>query len=142
MWSSGRAEAALRAALPVPIEVRTMRRARRLRLRFDEASGTLKLTCPARTSRRAALVWALDQSDWIGAQLARAAPAEPFVDGAWIPIEGVNNRLHWSASHSRNPALVDGELRCGGPEDGVSRRVERCLKALTLAPISEYAAEF
>jgi predicted metal-dependent hydrolase len=141
MWSTGRSEA-LEVGLPVPIEIRPMRNARRLRLRFDEASGTLKLTCPARTSRRAALVWALDQSDWIGAQLARAAPAEPFVDGAWIPIEGVNNRLHWSASHSRNPALVDGELRCGGPEDGVSRRVERFLKALALARISEDVAEF
>jgi Uncharacterized conserved protein len=58
-----RSEAALEAALPVAIEVRPMRNARRLRLRFDEASGTLKLTCPWRTSRKAALTWALDQRD-------------------------------------------------------------------------------
>ena len=55
-----------------------MRNARRLRLRFDEASGTLKLTCPWRTSRRAALSWALDQREWIETQLARVEPGEPF----------------------------------------------------------------
>src|SRR5437763_5741112 len=74
MWSTGRSEAALEAALPVAVEVRPMRNARRLRLRFDEASGTLKLTCPWRTGRRAALAWALDQRDWIDAQLAKAEP--------------------------------------------------------------------
>ena len=71
MWSSARSEASLEAALPVAIEIRPMRTARRLRLRFDETSRTLKLTCPWRTGRRAALAWALDQRDWIDAQLAR-----------------------------------------------------------------------
>jgi predicted metal-dependent hydrolase len=65
-----------------------MRRARRLRLRFDEASGSLKLTCPWRTSRRAALAWALDQRDWIEAQLKSAAAPEPLVPGASFPIAG------------------------------------------------------
>ena len=63
MWSIGRSEAALLAELPAPIEIRAIRSARRLRLRYDEARGILKLTCPARTSRRSALSWALDQRD-------------------------------------------------------------------------------
>ena len=42
MWSSGRSEALLEAGLPVPIEIRPIRGAKRLRLRFDETSGTLK----------------------------------------------------------------------------------------------------
>src|SRR3954453_4250122 len=95
MSSTARSEAALEAALPLPIEIRPIRSARRLRLRFDDASGTLKLTCPTRTSHRAALAWALDQRDWIEAQLARAIPAEPFVPGAIIPLEGVDTRLVW-----------------------------------------------
>ena len=73
--SCGRASALRprsRRGLPFPIDVRRLRTARRLRLRFDEAAGTLKLTCPWRTSRRAALAWALDQREWIEAQLARA----------------------------------------------------------------------
>ena len=43
MWSNGRSKAFLEAGLPLPIEVRPIRGAKRLRLRFDEASGTLKL---------------------------------------------------------------------------------------------------
>jgi predicted metal-dependent hydrolase len=142
MWSNGRSEAALEAGLPAPIEIRPMRSARRLRLRYDEVSGTLKLTCPTRTSRRAALAWALDQRDWIEAQLARAAPLEPFAPGAAIPIEGVETPIVWSISGPRSPSLVAGELRCGGPEAGVPRRVAAFLRRLALDTISRDAAEF
>jgi len=136
MWSSGRSEAALEAALPAPIEVRPLKTAKRLRLRFDEASGTLKLTCPARMSRRAALSWALDQREWIEAQLARAHPAEPFADGATIPIEGEEVRIVWDSSAPRTPTLSEGELRVGGPEAGLSRRVEAFLKRHALSTMS------
>src|SRR6059058_4286211 len=128
MWSSGRSEARLEAGFPVRIEVRPIRGAKRLRLRFDEASGTLKLTCPLRTSRRAALVWALDQRQWIEAQLARALPAEPFEAGAVIPLEGVDTLIVWSEREPRTPKLINGELRCGGPAIGLARRIETFLK--------------
>jgi predicted metal-dependent hydrolase len=142
MWSSARSDAALEAALPVPIEIRPMRKARRLRLRFDDSSGTLKLTCPWRTSRRAALAWALDQRDWIDAQLARALPYEPFAAGAVIPIEGCDTRISWSAQLPRTPVLADGELRCGGPEESVARRIETYLKRLALQKMSQEVADY
>src|SRR5205085_9634680 len=112
MWSSGRCEAALEAALAARVDVRRVRSARRLRLRFDEASGVLKLTCPWRTSRKSALAWALDQRDWIEQQLARAEPGEPFVAGAMIPIEGRPIRINWREQWPRTPRLAGDELRC------------------------------
>jgi hypothetical protein len=142
MWSSARSEAALEAALPLPVEIRPLRNARRLRLRFDESSGTLKLTCPWRTSRRAALAWALDQRDWIETQLARAEPGEPFEPGATIPLEGEDVRLVWDPSARRTPALIDGELRCGGPDEGFARRIELFLKRRALETMSRDAAEY
>jgi len=142
MWSSARSEASLEASLPVPIEVRRLRSARRLRLRFDEAAGTLKLTCPWRTSRRSALAWALDQRDWIDAQLARALPAEPFVPGASIPIEGRDIEIAWSEGWPRTPVLVDRLLRCGGPKEAVPRRVEAFLKQRARDTMSRDIAEF
>ena len=143
MWSTARSEAALTAALPAPIEIRPLKTARRLRLRFDEASGTLKLTCPWRTSRRAALAWALDQRDWIETQLARAQPGEPFEPGATIPVEGDEVRILWDpASSRRTPSLVDHELRCGGPEAGVPRRIELFLKRRALDVMSREVADY
>jgi predicted metal-dependent hydrolase len=142
MWSNGRSEASLEAALPVPVEIRRVRNARRLRLRFDEAAGTLKLTCPWRTSRRTALAWALDQRDWIDAQLARAEPAEPFAAGASIPLEGRETRIVWSEDAPRSPMLIDGELRCGGPIAGLQRRIEAFLKRHARDTMSRDIAEF
>jgi predicted metal-dependent hydrolase len=142
MWSSARSEAALEAALPVPIEIRPMRSARRLRLRFDEGTGTLKLTCPWRTSRRTALKWALDQREWIDQQLARAGPDEPFDSGASIPIEGRETRIVWAEAARRTPALIGDELHCGGPESGLARRIELFLKRRALDTMSREVAQF
>jgi predicted metal-dependent hydrolase len=142
MWSSGRSEALLEAELPLPIEIRPVRGSKRLRLRFDEVSGTLKLTCPPRTSRRAALSWALDQRDWIDRQLARALPAEPFDDHALIPIEGVETRIVWSESDPRTPRLIDGELRCGGSREGVQRRVAAFLKRRAVETMSREVVQY
>jgi predicted metal-dependent hydrolase len=142
MWSSDRSEASLEASLPVPVEIRRMRTARRLRLRFDEAEGRLKLTCPWRTSRRAALAWALDQRDWIDAQLARAEPAKPFAPGALVPLEGCDIRVVWREEWPRTPALVAGELRCGGPADALPRRIESFLKRRARDIMSSDIADF
>jgi hypothetical protein len=142
MWSSGRSEASLEASLPVPIEIRHLKSARRLRLRFDEAAGALKLTCPWRTSRRSALKWALDQRDWIETQIARAEPPEPFVPGAIIPLEGAEVRIAWEEGWPRTPVLGGGELRCGGPESAVPRRIEAFLKRRARDVMSNDIAEF
>jgi predicted metal-dependent hydrolase len=142
MWSNGPSEAALEAALPVPIEIRPMRNARRLRLRFDEGTATLKLTCPARMSRRKVLAWALDQRDWIDAQLARSLDPEPFLPDAVIPVEGRDTRIVWDDGRPRSPHLEAGELRCGGPEQGLSRRVQAFLKGHALKVMSAEVAEF
>lgn len=142
MWSSGRSESALIAEIPAPIEIRPMRGARRLRLRYDEARGVLKLTCPARTSRRSALAWALDQRQWIEAQLARRLPAEPFVPGATIPIDGRDRKLIWDEANPRSPVLLLDELRCGGPRSGFERRITAFLKRLALGTMSREAEGF
>lgn len=142
MWSNGRSEAALLAALPVPIEIRPIRGARRMRLRYDEVRGLLKLTCPLRTSRRSALAWALDQRDWIDAQLANRLPGVPFVPGAIVPVEGQDRRLVWAPSAPRTGSLSDDALTFGGPEPGFPRRVETFLKRLALEAMSREVAEF
>ena len=142
MWSTAPSEAALEAALPLPIDIRPMRTARRMRLRFDDGSGTLKLTCPWRTSRRKALAWALDQRDWIDAQIARADPPIPFTPGAMIPIEGRERRIAWVETAPRTVRLSDDELSCGGSLDGLSRRIGSFLKKRALQLMSAEVADY
>lgn len=142
MWSSGRSEAALEAALPVPIEIRAVRNARRLRLRFDEGAGILKLTCPPRTSRRKALAWALDQRDWIDAQVQRALPLLPIECGSVIPVMGCDTRMVWDEVGPRTPQLDGRMLRGGGPQAGFARRIESYLKRLALDTLSRDVADY
>src|SRR3546814_185575 len=114
MSSSARfKELAVHPGLPVPVEIHAVRSARRLRLRFDERRRLLKLTCPMRTSRRAALAWAVEQREWVDAQIAGALPAEPFASDATIPIEGIDTRLEWMPGEGRIPRLDGQVLRCG-----------------------------
>ena len=142
MWSSARSEAALEARLPLPITIRPIRRARRMRLRLDEAEGRLTLTCPWRTSRRTALAWALEQTAWIDAQIERTGPGRPFAPGASIPVEGEERTILWDPAQKRRVLLEGTVLHCGGPETGLGRRIETFLKAHALAIMSAEVAEF
>jgi hypothetical protein len=142
MWSSAPSRTLEQHPdLPVPVEIRAVRGARRLRLRLDERRGVLKLTCPPRTSRRAALAWAAEQRAWVDTQLAEALPGEPFSPGAVIPLEGRDVRLAWSSDAARIPRLAAGELRCGGPVSAFPRRIETFLKARALDTMSRETAE-
>lgn len=142
MSSTGTSEALFRhEALPLPVEIRGIRGARRLRLRLDEKRGVLKLTGPLRMNRRAALSWAAEQSAWVEAQLGAMLPAEPFVPGARIPIEGEDVLLDWSERAPRTPSLTGGELVCGGPLEGFGRRIELFLKRRALDVLSRETAE-
>ncbi len=129
------------ADLPVPLVVQPLRTARRLRLRFDSARGILKLTCPARISRRAALAWVADQREWIDEQVAAGLPPIPFSPGAAFPIEGEDVAIVWSETDPRTPQLSGTELRCGGPREGLSRRVEAFLRRRALDILSRETAE-
>ena len=124
-----------------PIELRPHPRARAVRLRIDEARGLLLLTYPRRMSRRAALEWAAKQSGWVEAQLAAIEPAEPFEPGAIIPVEGIPVRLHWDPAMPRTPQLVGDLLSCGGPADAFAARIERFLRNMARARLSDATAD-
>lgn len=129
-------------ALPVPVEIRVVRNARRLRLRYDERCGLLRLTCPPRMSRRHALAWAAEQKAWVDSQIEAAGDKEPLVAGAVIPLAGQDIRLVWAPDAPRTPAIQDGELVCGGPEEAFPRRVEAFLKKRALDILSSETADY
>ena len=133
MWSIGRSDLAAEEDVgagewPWPLVVSLDRRARRLKLRLDPHRRRLVLTCPPRTSRRAALAWAARQRDWAAGEIARIPAGEPFEPGAAIPFDGGELRLVWDPAAPRKAVLSNSELTCGGPRESFDLRVHRCLR--------------
>lgn len=127
---------------PAPIILQPIRNARRIRLRFDERNGFLKLTYPHGMTKRTALNWAASQKGWVERQLRSILPPEPFDPGAVIPLGDEQIELCWSESASRVPKLEFGKLISGGPIDGFPGRIERFLKRQAIDLLSLETAEF
>ncbi len=113
-----------------------------MRLSVDPASGRVRLTIPPRASLKQAMAWASEHRGWIDAQCAKLPQGRPFAPGAVIPVEGEDFVIDWSPERSRTVTLLDARLVCGGPIEGLSRRIESWLKRRALAVLTEETAEF
>ena len=128
--------------LPLPVEIRGIRGAKRLRLRLDEKRGLLKLTGPLRMNPKAALAWAAGQRRWVEKQLGARLADEPFEPGARIPLEGRDIELAWDERSARVPRLEEDRLISGGPQGGFARRIELFLRRRALETLSRESTEF
>ena len=145
-------------------------RARRMRLSVDAASGRVRLTLPTRASLNRAMAWAEEHRGWIDAQRVKLPEARPFEPDAVIPVEGEDIVIDWSPERPRtigllrhaglDPASISpqapsleeewtpdhvrgaGRLICGGPLEGLPRRIESWLKRRALAVLSDDTAEY
>ena len=124
-----------------------------MRLSVDAASGRVRLTLPVRASLKRAMAWAEEQRGWIEAQRGRLPEPRPFVPGAVIPVEGEDVLIDWSEDRSRTVTYApprpspgwgeeEGRLVCGGPLEGLSRRIEAWLKKRALTVLSEDTAYY
>jgi predicted metal-dependent hydrolase len=125
-----------------PVEVVRNARSRRAKLSIDPASGKVRLTLPTRAALKPALRWAAEQQEWIERQQARLPQARPFAPGSTIPFEGNDLRIDWDEAAPRR-VIRDGDaLRCGGPLDGLARRIALWLQREALRVLSAETAEF
>lgn len=124
------------------VEVVRNARSRRMRLAVDPRSGAVRLTLPPRASLRKGLAWAEEQAAWIEKQRARLPESRPFEPGARIPLEDDEIEIVWPTTIGRTPRLDGDRLLCGGPREGLERRVERWLKNEALRILTEETAEY
>lgn len=117
-------------------------RARRMRLAVDPASGEVRLTLPPRAGLKAGLAWAEEKAEWIAAQRARLPRPQPFEPGAVIPFADTHLTIDWSAERPRSVVRDGDRLLCGGPADGLARRVTSWLKSEALRHLREDTAYF
>jgi predicted metal-dependent hydrolase len=100
------------------------------------------LTVPRRVSRRRALAWASEHRQWIERALADIPPPRAFAPGESVPLFGEPWLIDWDAARPRKILLEGGRLVCGGPPDGLERRILRWLKAEALALLTRETGEF
>jgi predicted metal-dependent hydrolase len=117
-------------------------RARKLRLSVDPRTRSVLLTVPRRVSQRRALAWAGEHRSWIEKALADIPPSLAFAPGESVPVYGEPFTIDWEASRPRKIRLAEGRLICGGPLEGLDRRILRWLKAEALAVLTRETHEF
>lgn len=116
-------------------------RARRTRLSVDPVSGRVRLTVPPRAALGPALAWAEGKRDWIAGQRARLPDPRPFLAGGEIPFGDAMLVIDWDAGRPRTIRREDDRLVCGGPAEGLARRIESWLKREALRVLSAETAE-
>jgi len=124
------------------VEIVRNARARRAKLSVDPASGRVRLILPPRAPVKAALRWAEGQQAWIAAQQARLPRPRPFVPGGTVPFGDEALTIDWCETASRRIDRKGDILRCGGPRDGLARRIESWLRREALRVLSAETAEF
>ncbi len=132
----------MKGSSPGGIDVVRHPRAKRARLSVDPASGIVRLTIPLRAPVAPALRWAEDHAGWIAAQRARLPIPRPFVPRATLTVADQFLTVIWSEAAPRRITIDGANLRCGGPAEGLSRRISSWLRREALRLLSEETAEF
>ncbi len=125
-----------------PFDVVRHPRARRARLSVDPASGAVRLTIPKRAPLAPAIRWAEAHGEWIAEQRAKLPVPRPFAPGAEIPFGNDTLTIHWDEAALRRVVREGDVLRCGGPVEGLTRRIAAWLKREALALLTSETAEF
>lgn len=121
----------------VPVRIRRHATARRMTLRIAPDGEAVAITIPRWGREREALRFATDRRDWIARQLdARPRPLA-IRHGARLPFRGDELLVDHDPARSRNIRLVGVRLMVGGPEENLSRRIERWLRAGMLDLLAE-----
>ena len=134
VFSGGETSAAL--------ELTVSPRARVMRLRVDQRTGSVVLTMPRRASKRQALLWAEGHREWIERQLALVVPPQRLTPGATVPLYDVPHIIDWSPERSRIVKVEAGRILVGGSAEGLEGRMLRWLKRHALDLLGRETEEF
>lgn len=139
MFGLRRVEPALPASVTlagreVPVTLVRSARARRILLRADAVSGSIRLTLPPRVAVARGTALLSDHMAWLEARVAAWPRPLPFVPGAAIPFDG--GTLHIDLAPVRRTVRDGDRLVVGGTVDTLPGRVTRWLKAAALADLT------
>jgi hypothetical protein len=76
-----------------------------------------------------AVAFAHARADWLGEQLAKVPERRNPLSEGKMTYRGRELRIDWSADHRRKPLFEPTCLRVGGPQETLTKRLERWLEA-------------
>ncbi|MAN64278.1 MAG: metal-dependent hydrolase [Parvibaculum sp.] len=127
----------------VPLVVRHNPRARRFIVRVDMTTGAIHVTTPNKRNVKAAISFAHSHADWLIEQRQHVALAEPFCDGALVPVRGIPHLIRHVESQRCAVHCVPQsdtgmpELHVGGDVSFLPRRVTDWLKQQAKADLNQ-----
>jgi len=128
-----------------PIKVRRSAKARSISLSADPLKGEVRVSLPRHGSIREALHFTQSKSEWLADRFHEMPAPIPIENGKTIPFLGEDRRISWSTAFSRKPEITGEEIRVGGPENRISKRVMDWMKAQAretfAADLSDYCAK-
>jgi len=128
----------------LPVVVRRHAQAKRMTLRLSPDGGEVRVTIPQWGRTGDALRFVQARRDWLAAQLAASARAEPPGHGATILYRGEPLAIRHDPAARRRPVPVAGHIVLGGPEEALPGRLQRWLeaeaRALFAADLVHYCA--
>jgi len=114
----------------LPVILRHSARAHRIALRLRASQPGIELVVPTGVSLARALAFLESRRGWIAAQAQKLPPHIPFVDGAAIPVLGVEHRLTALGLRRGVPPfrIGGGAIEVTGLADHLARRTEAGLR--------------
>jgi predicted metal-dependent hydrolase len=125
---------------PARVEWRRSARARRVSLRIDPRDGAVVVTLPPRTGRTAGMALLMNHAEWVSARLAALPGHIPFLDGAVVPVNGIDHRI--CHRPGRGGVWIEGrQINVTGEAEFLPRRVADYLRAEARRRMSELVIE-
>ncbi len=126
----------------LPLAIRRHPRATRLTMRLAPDGSEVRITLPRWGRTLDALVFVRSRTDWLEGQLAAVPKSAPPAPGTTLAYRGEQLAIEWDPHLPRKPALRDGRIRLGGPEDTVPPRIRRWLEAEAVRLLGEDLAHY
>ncbi|EWY37419.1 hypothetical protein N825_17570 [Skermanella stibiiresistens SB22] len=105
------------------LEIRESARATRLTLRVDPGRDVIQVVVPLGVSETEAARFVTRHAEWVRGRLAAMPPRRPFIEGAVVPVLGVDHVIRHAAGYRGATHRASGEIRVGGEAEFVARRV-------------------
>ena len=119
----------------VSVTIRRDPRAVRLTLRLSPRGEGAVLTAPTAVSERALAAFLEAHRDWLIAAFRAAPAAQPFIDGARIPVQDGEVLLRHDPKHRGRGTVAGDTLTIGGGVDFFPRRVRDWLRSTARSEI-------